>query len=49
LNILIDDFGGGLTVLADIRQGDAASRAILDNIGFERTEPEEWFPLPPEI
>ncbi|MHC4779981.1 MAG: GNAT family N-acetyltransferase [Planctomycetota bacterium] len=48
LNMLIDDFGGGLTVMADIRSGDTASGHILRKSGFVPVEPEDWFPFPPD-
>ncbi|MHC5038138.1 MAG: GNAT family N-acetyltransferase [Planctomycetota bacterium] len=46
LNMLIDDFGGGMAVLAEVPPRDATSRNILEKMGFGRVEPEAWFPSP---
>jgi ribosomal protein S18 acetylase RimI-like enzyme len=44
LNRLIRRYGPGVPVLADLFNGNEASKGILQSLGFDRVEREVWFP-----
>ena len=45
MNLLVDSYPAGMTVLADLHNGNEASKKIIRNLGFHEVEVESWFPV----